>query len=131
MNKTLKFLLTVLLIFAMVFALSCTGKEESKERDESITITFTVVHGDKSEKNFTIETNARYLRGALEQENLVSGDESEYGLFVKTVDGETVDFSANESWWCLYEGDEQALSGIDSLEIKDGGTYSFVYTIGY
>ncbi len=123
-------LITVLLLTVSLFAVSCRESSDKKVLDEQITITFTVVHSDKSEKSFTITTDQKYLRGALEQEGLISGDDSSYGLFVMTVDSETVS-SENESWWCLYEGDEQALSGVDSVEIKDGGIYSFVYTVGY
>lgn len=44
------------------------------------TITLTVVYADASTKDFTITTNEDYLRGALEQEKLIAGDESGVGI---------------------------------------------------
>ena len=41
------------------------------------TIVFEVTHVDGTQKDFTISTDSENLRGALEQEGLISGDESE------------------------------------------------------
>lgn len=95
------------------------------------TITFQVVHKDGSAKDFTIETEADNLRAALEQEKLIEGEESEYGLYVKTVDGETVD-DANEEWWCLTDKDgNMTPTGVDDTKIANGDAYTFTFTVGY
>ncbi|MGN0984598.1 MAG: hypothetical protein ACI4OI_07120, partial [Gemmiger sp.] len=57
-----------------------------------------VVLLDGSATPFTIETDEEYLRGALESIDLIEGSESEYGLFVTTVNGVTVDDS-KQQWW--------------------------------
>ena len=51
-------------------------------------ITLKVVHGDGTEKEFPITTTAATLGDALVAEGLVEGEESSYGLFITTVDGE-------------------------------------------
>ena len=61
------------------------------------TITVDVTHKDGTMKTFEITTDAEFLRGALEQEKLVQGDETEYGLYILTVDGKTVYFSGDTS----------------------------------
>lgn len=94
------------------------------------TITFEVVHKDGSKKEFEITTEAENLRKALEQENLISGEEGEYGLFVQTVDGETVD-QEKEEWWCLTKGGEAWNYGVDSTEIADGDAFEFTFTVGW
>ena len=71
------------------------------------------------------------MRKALEAEGIIAGDESEYGLFVLTVDGETVDYSKNQSWWCLTQNGEMTTTGVDSITVSEGDSYGFVYTIGY
>ena len=98
--------------------------------DGLITIVAEVTHKDGSSKEFTIRTDAANLRGALEQENLIQGDESQYGLYVKTVDGETVDESAQE-WWCFSRGGEMLMTGVDDTEITDGDHYEIVLTVGW
>lgn len=94
------------------------------------TIALQVVHKDGSKKDFTITTEAENLRAALEQEKLVEGEESEFGLFVKTVDGETVN-DADQEWWCLTKGGEMWNNGVDTTEISDGDAYEFTFTVGY
>ena len=89
-----------------------------------------MVHKDGSKKDFTITTEAENLRAALEQEKLVEGEESEFGLFVKTVDGETVN-DADQEWWCLTKGGEMWNNGVDTTEISDGDAYEFTFTVGY
>lgn len=93
-------------------------------------ITVKVVHGDGSEKEFPISTEAETLGDALMAEGLVEGEESSYGLFITTVDGETADDS-NQEWWCLTKGGEMWNYGADSTELSDGDTYELTLTVGY
>lgn len=101
-----------------------TGAAGGKE------ISVQVIHADGSEKSFSIQTDAEYLRGALEQEGLVSGSESEYGLFVTTVDGETADDSLQQ-WWCFTKGGETLMTGVDDTPIADGERYEITLTEGW
>ena len=94
------------------------------------TIVLTVVHKDGASKDFTIQTDAENLRGALEQEGLIAGSDSEWGLMVETVDGETADWNVDESWWCLTKDGEMSPTGVDDTMIADGDHYEFTYTIG-
>ena len=97
-------------------------RPQPKDAGGNKTITLTVVYADASTKDFTIKTNEDYLRGALEQDNLIAGDESEWGLYVKTVDGVTADDSAHQ-YWALYIGDDYASRGVDSTPVNDGDTF--------
>ena len=94
-------------------------------------IVLEVVHGDGSSKDFSILTDAENLRAALEQEeNLIAGSDSEYGLFVETVDGETADSEAQE-WWCFTKGGEMLMTGVDDTMIADGEHYEATFTVGW
>ena len=79
---------------------------------------------------FVIETEAEFLRGALEQEDLIAGSESQYGLFVTSVCSMTADES-REEWWCFTKGGEVVMTGVDSTPIADGEHYEFVLKTGY
>lgn len=132
-NRAFALLLSLLLVTGL-FA-GCGGAAGSsgsapENGGTAKTITLQVVHGDGSTKDFEIATDKETLRQALEQESLIEGDESEYGLFVKTVDGETAD-DGNQEWWCLTKGGEMWTSGVDSTEIADGDAYEFTLTVGY
>ena len=75
---------------------------------------------------FTIHTDAEFLRGALEQEKLIEGTESQYGLFVTTVDGVTVDESLRQ-WWNFKDGNGDDLTvGVDSAPIADGDSFQII-----
>ena len=94
------------------------------------TITVEVVDDKGQTKTFTINTDETYLRGALEQEKLVEGEDGAYGLYIKKVDGISADYDTDGAYWALYEGDAYATTGVDGIELKDGGTYKLVYTKG-
>ena len=93
-------------------------------------IVLEVVHGDESSKEFKIQTDAENLRGALEQESLIEGSDSEYGLFVETVDGETANMD-NQEWWCFTKGGETLMTGVDDTMIADGEHYEATFTVGW
>ena len=57
--------------------------------------------------------------------NLIAGEQGDYGLYVKTVNGITVDFDKDGKYWAFYVGGEYAMSGVDSTEITAGSTYAF------
>lgn len=96
----------------------------------SKTITVDVIHGDGTTNTYEITTDAEFLRGAMEQEGLIAGMEAEYGLYVLTVDGETVD-EANQEWWCHTKSGEQVNYGVESCPIEDGDHYEFTLHVGW
>ena len=94
-------------------------------------IVLEVVHGDGSSKDFSIQTDAENLRAALEQEEgLIAGSESEYGLYVETIDGETANMD-NQEWWCFTKGGEMLMTGVDDTMIADGEHYEATFTVGW
>jgi len=60
----------------------------------------------------------------------VAGDESQYGLFVKTVAGVTIDESKQE-WWNFTKGGEPLFTGVDTTPIADGDKFEITLTVGY
>ena len=88
-------------------------------------ITLQVVHRDESVKDFQLATDKETLRQALEEEGLIAGEESEYGLFIKTVNGLTADYDTDGVYWAFYIDGEYATSGVDSTPVTEGAHYSF------
>lgn len=134
MQKKTKIIIAVSLLVVLFAALALVWHfnnpaNDANDFDKQIEVT--VTHGDGSTKDFTIQTNEKFLRGALEQEKLVEGTESEYGLFITTVDGETAD-DANQEWWCINDGEGTMLpTGVDETAINDGDSYELVLTVGW
>ena len=138
MSKKTKTILAVVLL--LVVAAAAVGayflwgppaQKRAAEADAGKThITFVVIHGDKSTKEFAISTDQTTLREALEQEGLIAGTESDWGLYVLTVDGETAD-EAQQQWWCLTKDGEMSPTGVDDTVIADGEHYEFELKTGW
>lgn len=109
------------MLVSFVFIVSCKKEEDGEEK----TFTFTVVHADGASKDFEITTTKNYLADALVEEGIISGEGSQYGLYVTTVDGEYHKWEDDGKYWALYIGDTSSPTGASSVEIEDGASYSF------
>ena len=58
-------------------------------------------------------------------EGIIEGEDGPYGLYVKTVNGITLDYDKDGLYWAFYENDEYALTGVDLTKITEGQTYAF------
>ena len=146
----MKKLLSLLLALVMVFGLVACGTTETPETTEGTTeatsaettasteaevagVAFTVVVTDLDGTDTTFEytSDAESVGAALLAEGLIAGDESEYGLYVTTVNGITADWATENAYWAFYINGEYAQTGVDSTEITEGATYSLVKTVSY
>lgn len=131
-----KKLLVFLLVLTTVVAMFCgCGKKKAKESEPAPEaagkkITVTVIHADGTSKDFEYETNAENFGDVLREEKLAEGQESETGLFVTTVDGETADDS-QQQWWKVSVNGEMAQKGVDETPVNDGDTFELALTTGW
>jgi len=128
-NKKTIIAVAILLILVAVAA-ACWLAFSPKAVQGGKSITVDITHGDGTTKTFDISTDAEFLRGALEQENLVAGLDGEYGMYILTMDGETVDES-NQEWWGYTKSGEQVNYGIDTCPIVDGDHFEFTFNVGW
>ena len=124
-KRVLSLILCMVLIAAMALFTGCSGKEKPAADTQEKSFTFLVVDADGNEKSFEITTDAATVGEALLDEKLIDGEDGQYGLYVKTVNGITVDYNKDGAYWSFYVGDSYAVSGVDTTEIEDGQTYSF------
>lgn len=87
--------------------------------------TFTVVDADGNETYFEIHTDKETVGDALLEHELIAGEEGDYGLYVKTVNGITADYDVDQSYWAFYINDEYAQTGVDATNVEDGAAYAF------
>ena len=131
-----KKLLVFLLVLTTVVTMFCgCGKKKAKESEPAPEaagkkITVTVIHADGTSKDFEYETNAENFGDVLREEKLAEGQESETGLFVTTVDGETADDS-QQQWWKVSVNGEMAQKGVDEMPVNDGDTFELALTTGW
>ena len=68
------------------------------------------------------------LDAALLAEGLIAGEEGPYGLTVITVDGEDAVWDTDNAYWCIWIGDEMAVTGISEIPVYDGSVFKLEYT---
>ncbi len=86
---------------------------------------FVVVDENGEDTVYEIHTDETVVGDALQELGLIEGEDGDYGLYVKTVDGITVDFDKDGKYWAFYIDDEYAMSGVDSTDIVAGSEYCF------
>ena len=129
MNRKIGVLAAILVILCIgAGILFHTNKPQTTAGAKEVDII--VIHADKTENKFTYQTDAEYLAEVLLEAGLAEGEQSSYGLFIQTVDGETAD-SSNQEWWCITKSGEQVNSGADTLPIADGDQFELTLMEGY
>lgn len=141
-KNLLSFLVCIVLIAAMaLFASGCNDNTATNEVSSGVTqssdtqvtelgkgdteFEFTVVFADGKETKFNISTNQKTVGEALLEQELIEGEDGPYGLYVKTVNGETHDYDVDGTYWSFYVNGEYATSGVDTTEIESGARYMF------
>ena len=127
-KKGLIALVAVLVLAVAALIVWQVTKPAPKQGSKEITVNVDHLNGDDT--TYTFYTDAEYVRGALEQEDLIAGTESDYGLYVLTVDGETADENLQQ-WWGYSVNGVFAELGVDSQPVADGDVYDFVLNVGW
>lgn len=86
---------------------------------------FEVVDKDGKVSKFEIHTDKTTVGEALLEVELIEGEEGDYGLYVKKVNGITADYNVDQTYWAFYINGEMAMTGVDATDVEAGATYSF------
>lgn len=141
MSKTshkLSFILCMMLVAATTLIMTGCNDKATQEATPSTSVsvesnvlgegdtkfTLSVVDQDGNETQFEIHTDKETVGEALLECGMVEGDEGEFGLYVKKVNGIEADYDKNGTYWAFYINGEYATTGVDSTTITEGDTYS-------
>ena len=91
----------------------------------AVSFVFTVTDIDGNESKFLINTDKTTVGDALIENGLIDGEDGPYGLYVKTVNGDTYDYDTDGKYWAFYINGEYGMTGVDLTDITEGATYSF------
>lgn len=86
---------------------------------------FAVVDADGNETTFEIHTDKEIVGEALLELGLIAGEDGDYGLYVKEVNGITADYDVDGTYWAFYVNGDYAISGVDTTAIEAGASYAF------
>ncbi len=83
-----------------------------------------------NEKSYSGNTDAEFLKDAMDDLSSAGfayeASDSEYGLFVTSVNGVTAD-PADSAYWAVYVNGEYGQYGISEQPVADGDTFTFAY----
>ena len=85
------------------------------------------VKAEDTSVTFTLHTDKTTLGDALLEHALIAGEQGEYGLYVKVVNGITADYDKDGHYWSICKNGEALMTGVDATEINDGEHYELVY----
>ena len=87
-----------------------------------------VVDSDGQTGQWEIRTDAETVGDALYEISFISGETTDFGLMIDTVNGITADWDTDGAFWAFYINGEFATAGADATEIDKDAVYRFVYT---
>ena len=129
-------LLCLLLTVSLAFAAGC-GKDKPAAGNANGEATvlgegekvfdLTVTDADGQDALFEVHTGKTTVGAALLEVELIDGEQGQYGLYVKTVNGIEADADKDQAYWAFYVNGEYATYGVDLTEIVDGDSYAFKY----
>ncbi|MBO7171250.1 MAG: DUF4430 domain-containing protein [Clostridia bacterium] len=137
-SASIRILSLALVILCLFFAVSCVERKGAWENatyttdqtfgEGSKTVTVTVT-AEEQTITFTIRTDAETLEEAMVENELVDGDESTYGLYIKYVNGIRADYNLDGGYyWGLTKDGESTDYGASSATLTDGDVYGFIRT---
>ena len=138
LKKCLSLLLAGVLIAAMTLTAVGCGKVKRSEGPYSTiiykdgdtigkgatTFKLEIVPKDSSAVNLTVKTDENTVGAALLANEVIAGDDGDWGLYVKCVNGITADYDVDGTYWAFYINGEYAMTGVDATDVEDGATYS-------
>ena len=141
MKKIITKTLSVVLVIFCLVSMSACGNTVAKEgawetatylKDTELgngaKTVVVEVKADESSVVFTVKTDKETVGDALLEHNLIAGDQGEYGLYVKKVNGIVADYDTDQTYWAFYVNGEYAMTGVDATEIEEGATYKLERT---
>ena len=142
-NNSMKKLLSLVLAFVLTAALAltgCSGKPAEttapiETPDSTGSSDFTILgEGEKSfeltildkegkEHLYLIHTDEEMVGFALIEHELIEGEQGQYGMYIKSVLGQVLDYETDGMYWAFYVNGEYALTGVDQTPIQPDTGY--------
>ena len=132
-NNSMKKLLSLVLAFVLTAALAltgCSGKPaettEAPQSGGAVTVLgegaksfeLTIVDKEGAEHLYLIHTDEEMVGYALIEHQLIEGEQGQYGMYIKSVLGQVLDYETDGMYWAFYVNGEYAMTGVDQTPIQ-------------
>ena len=136
LSKFMKSILCAVLVAVMALTVSGCGEQTPITDNQQTTdriikgegetiFNFDVTDLEGSTTSFEIHTDKTIVGETLLELGVIEGEPSEYGLYVKKVNGIEADFDKDQTNWAFYFNGEYAMSGVYTTEIEADTSYAF------
>ena len=135
-KKSLSCILCIVLITAMALCtIGCNDKtptaygtivvkDGATIGEGSTQFNLVITDGEGNTTNVVVKTDKTTVGEALLDLKLIAGDDDQYGLYIKCVNGITADYDVNRTYWAFYINGEYAMTGVDTTDIVAGDNYA-------
>ena len=137
-NHNAKKLLALVLSFVLIAAAALTGCSGAPTETTAPTApdgavtelgegskTFELTVEDKEGviHSYRIHTDEEMVGFALIEHELIEGEQGQYGMYIKSVLGQTLDYEPDGKYWAFNVNGEYALTGVDQTPIQADTAY--------
>ena len=137
-NNSMKKLLSLVLAFVLTAALAltgCSGKPaettEAPQSGGAVTVLgegaksfeLTIVDKEGVTHPYMIHTDEEMVGYALIEHALIEGEQGQYGMYIKSVLGQVLDYETDGMYWAFYVNGEYAMTGVDQTPIQPDTGY--------
>ncbi len=103
-------------------------KEDTTVGEGAHNVKIEVKIGSKS-VTLDVKSDKDNLADILTENELVEGETSAYGLYIKKVNGVSADYDIDGAYWGICKDGVPTPTGVSSITVKDGEHYELVYTL--
>ncbi|MBR6326599.1 MAG: DUF4430 domain-containing protein [Lachnospiraceae bacterium] len=120
-------LVCLVVLIGLACVLYACLREKPGKGAKSITIE--VVNSEGNSTVYKVDTDAEYLRQAMDEADglTYSGTDSEYGMMVEVVNGESAVYATDNAYWAFYVNGDYCQYGVDSQPVNDQDAFSIRY----
>ncbi len=137
-NHSINKLLSLVLAFVLMAAAALTGCSGAPAEttapiapggavtelgEGSKSFELTILDKEGVTHAYLIRTDAEMVGQALIELELIDGEEGQYGMYIKSVLGQVLDYETDQMYWAFYVGGEYALTGVDQTPIQADTAY--------
>ena len=137
-NNSKTRMLSLVLVFVLIAAAALTGCSGAPTETTAPTApdgavtelgegskTFELTVEDKEGviHSYRIHTDEEMVGFALIKHELIEGEQGQYGMYIKSVLGQTLDYETDGMYWAFYVNGEYALTGVDQTPIQADTAY--------
>ena len=131
-NKLLYGIIALLVCIAVLYGVFKINRPKTVEGAKHITME--VVDADEKVTSYELNTDAEYLKGAMDElaaqtDFSFEGSDSDYGFYIDTVNGLKAVYEENNAYWAIYVNGEYGQYGADQQPVADGDVFRLAYEI--